>query len=92
MMSFYLGIGFGYLLLFLCYVITGMFGGLIANILWKYAFNSPWGLSAVIPGLIVSALLIVVISLLTYNTKNPPVFFDVKKGEVDAQAIEAERA
>ena len=73
-------------------IISGMFGGLIANILWKYAFNSPWGLSAVIPGLIVSALLIVVISLLTYNTKNPPVFFDVKKGEVDAQAIEAERA
>lgn len=58
-------------------VVAGMFGGLIANITWKYIFNTPFGLSAVIPGLAVSAILIIVVSLITYNPANPPVFFEL---------------
>ena len=69
-------------------IVSGIFGGLIANILWKYVFNSPFGLSPVIPGLAASALLIIVVSLITYDKKNPPVFFDVEKGELSAQIIE----
>lgn len=60
-------------------IISGIFSGLITNILWKYVLNTPWGISAVIPGLLVSALSIIVVGLLTYNNKKPPIFFDIEK-------------
>lgn len=59
-------------------VVSGAFGGIIANIVWQYVLGSPFGISAVIPGLSVSALLIVVVSLITYNKENPPVFLNTK--------------
>lgn len=58
-------------------VISGMFGGLIANIVWKYALGTPFGISAVIPGLVISVLLIVVVSLITYKAENAPMFFEL---------------
>lgn len=59
-------------------VVSGAFGGIIANIVWKYVLGTPFGISAVIPGLLVSALLIIVVSLITYDKENPPVFFEIK--------------
>ena len=59
-------------------IIAGVFGGLLSNIIWKYVLGAPFGLSAVIPGLIMSALLIVVVSLITYNPSCPPKFFEFK--------------
>ena len=60
-------------------ILAGVFGGLFANIAWKYLLNTPFGLSAVIPGLIMSATLIVVVSLITYKESDPPVFFELDK-------------
>ena len=57
-------------------VVSGAFGGIIANVVWKYVLGTPFGISAVIPGLLMSALLIFVVSLATYDKKNPPVFFE----------------
>lgn len=73
-------------------ILAGMFGGLLSNITWKYILHSPGGLSAVIPGVIMSGLLILVVSLITYDPKNPPKFLIPEKGEVDAHAIEEARA
>lgn len=58
-------------------IISGVFGGLIANIVWKYVLGTPFGISAVIPGIILNALLIIVISLITYKKDNPPPFFEL---------------
>lgn len=58
-------------------IIAGVLGGLLSNIIWKYVLGTPFGLSAVIPGLIMSALLIVVVSLITYNPSCPPKFFEL---------------
>ncbi len=59
-------------------ILFGIFGGLFANIIWKYVLGTPFGVSAVIPGLICSALLIIIVSLITYKTDNPPEFFDLE--------------
>ena len=59
-------------------VVSGAFGGIIANIVWTYVLGTPFGISSVIPGLLASALLIIVISLITYNKEKPSVFFETK--------------
>lgn len=73
-------------------ILAGIFGGLLSNICWKYVLGAPWGLSAVIPGVIMSGLLIVVVSLITYDEKNAPKFFEIDAGDIDAHAIEESRA
>lgn len=58
-------------------VLSGMFGGLLANIVWKYVLGTPFGVSAVIPGIVLSALLVIVVSLITYHPQCPPMFFEL---------------
>ena len=73
-------------------IIAGIFGGLLSNICWKYVLGAPFGLSAVIPGVLMSGLLIIVVSLVTYKENNAPMFWEIESGEVDAHAIEEARA
>lgn len=65
-------------------ILAGIFGGLFANLAWTYVLNAPFGLSAVIPGVLVNGILLVVVSLLTYDPANPPLF-----PEADEEAAQA---
>jgi len=72
-------------------ILAGIFGGLFANMGWTYILGAPGGISAVIPGVITSGVLIIVVSLITYNPANPPLMLDPDKGDVDAFAIQEAR-
>jgi len=56
-------------------IIAGMLGGFVVTIGWKL-MGQPFGLGATVPGAIVCGVLLVAVSLVTYE-KNPSVMVDV---------------
>ena len=58
-------------------ILAGMLGGLVVSIGWKVA-GEPFGLGSTVPGTIVCGILLVTVSLLTYQ-KHPSIFLEVKK-------------
>ena len=58
-------------------VLSAIIGGFVVCVGWKLA-GLPFGLGAAVPGAIVCGILLVVVSLLTYQ-KSPSVYLEVKK-------------
>lgn len=73
-------------------VLAGVFTGLGANLIWTYLLNKPFGFAGAIPGIILNGIVLVIVSLITYDPKNPPKFAEYDKGEITAVNVDVEVA
>ncbi len=71
-------------------ILAGIFTGLFTNIIWTYVLHRPFGFAGAIPGIILNGIVLVVISLLTYDPKNPPKFAEYDEGDVTAVGVNVE--
>ena len=59
-------------------VLSGIFSGLATNLVWTYVLEKPYGIASVIPSVLVNGAILVIVSLLTFDPKHPPVFAEHK--------------
>lgn len=55
-------------------VLSGIFTGMLVNLIWTYVLGRPCGIAGVIPSVILSGVVLVIVTRLTYDPDNPPVF------------------
>lgn len=70
------------------------FGGIITYLIWNFALGMPWEMNAAIPGGIVSIILMIVVSLCTYNSMPAPYFEGVSEEDelIDTRKLQKEEA